>query len=81
MREDSGALEGRKKASSCGAASFPTRSREHNTSELSQHGICDTNTERASQSNKKLMERQGHGKNWDQELKNREVEKRPDSQL
>ena len=81
MREDSGASAGEENASSCWATSFPTRSREHETSELSQHGICDTNTERASQSNKKLMERQGHGKNWDQELKNREVEKRPDSPL
>ena len=76
MREDSGALSGREKASSCRAASFLSRSREHDISELSQHGICDTNTERASWSDERLRERQGHGENWNQEMKSREVEKR-----
>ena len=68
MREDSGALAGRENASR--ADSFPTRSREHDISELSQHGICDTNTEMAGRSDKRLRKRQGHGENWDQELKN-----------
>ena len=74
MREDSGALSGREKASSCRAASFLSRSREHDISELSQHGICDTNTERESRSDER--KRQGHGQNWDQELKNGEGKKR-----
>ena len=69
MREDSGAPAGRENASYCQAAGFPTRSREHDTSELSKHEICDTNTE-------VLWERQGYGKNSDQELKNGEDEKR-----
>ena len=67
MREDSEAPAGRENASSCRAASFPTRSRKHDTSELSQHEICDTNTERASHSKKRLREKQGHNKNWDLE--------------
>ena len=65
MIEDSGALAGREKASSCWAASCLPRSREHDTSELSQHEIFDTNTERASRNDKRLRERQGHGENWD----------------
>ena len=76
MREDSGAPSGRENASSCRAASFRTRSREHDTSELSLHEICDTNTERVSQSDKRLREQQGHCEKWDQELKNGEGKKR-----
>ena len=57
MRKDSVAPAGRENTFSCRAASFLTRSREHNIIELSQHGICDTNTERESLSDERLRER------------------------
>ena len=72
MREEPGELAGRENASSCLSDSFPTRNKILNISELDHHDICNTNTEKASQNNERLRERQGHGENWDQELKNRE---------
>ena len=48
ITEEPEASAGREKASSCQPVSFPTRSREHDTSGLDHHEICGTNTERAS---------------------------------
>ena len=59
MREEPGSLAGRENASSCRTASFLTRNRELYTSELAQHEICDTNTERANWIGK-------NGESWDQ---------------
>ena len=75
MREEPEALAGRERVSSCQPASFLTRSRELNISEPDYHEICGTNTERASRSGERLREHQEHGKNWDQEKKNKEYEK------
>ena len=67
MREEPEAPAGREKACSGRPASFPTRSRELDTSELDHHEICGTNTKRASQSDKRLKEQQEHRENCDQE--------------
>ena len=67
MGEEPGEPAGKENTSSCRSASFPTRNKELEISESDNHEICGTNTERVSQSSKRLRKQQEHGENWDQE--------------